>query len=323
MARNLARCVALGLPFLGRPVLQGPAIYMALEEMEADVQEHFLKMSLPDEAPIEFVFQQASEEALKQLEEMIEDVRPVLVVVDTLAHLLRVRDLNDYAEVLRRMQPLLAITRRSKAHLLFLHHSRKSGGSRGSEALGSTALTGIVDRTLSIKWGEHYRGITSTQRHGEPLGDLVLRMDEETGIIETAGTKAEVAIQTIGEEILAFLEEQEEPVMRQDIESQIEGRTEAIRGALKLLVEQGKIARSGAGRKNDPFYYFSCSQDPKMRGPENTDFEEKTEKDGNNNLSRDSGALAPEKMRVPLFPPIYREQKNKKVQRLSQRTSQS
>ena len=56
LARNLARCVALGLPFLGRPVLQGPVIYMALEELEADVQEHFLKMGLPDEAPINLCF---------------------------------------------------------------------------------------------------------------------------------------------------------------------------------------------------------------------------------------------------------------------------
>ena len=316
LARNLARCVALGHPFLGRPVLQGPVVYMALEEMEADVQEHFLKMGLPDAAPIAFVFQREPEEALKKLEEMIEDERPVLVVVDTLAHLLRVRDLNDYAEVTRRMQPLLALTRQSKAHLLFLHHSRKGGGSHGAEALGSTALTGLVDVIVSLKRGEHYRSISSTQRHGKPIEDLVLSMDPETGIIETAGTKAEVDIQTTGEEILAFLEEQEEPVTRQDIESHIEGRTKAIRGALKRLVEQGKIDRSGAGKKNDPYLYLSCSRDPQMGIPENADCEGKTEKDGNNNLSRDSGALVPEKNTCSLVPtsmPGTRKQESQKT----------
>ena len=72
-----------------------------------------------------------------------------------------------------------------------------------------------------------------------------------------------------------------------------------IRNALKLLVEQGKIGRSGAGKKNDPFRYFSCCRDPQIRVPENVDFEETTEKDRNNNLSHDSSALGPEKWVFP------------------------
>ena len=247
---------------------------------------------------------------------MIEDEQPVLVVVDTLAHLLRVRDLNDYAEVTRRMQPLLALTRRSKAHLLFLHHSRKGGGSRGSEALGSTALTGLVDVVISIKWGEHYRSISSTQRHGSPIEDLVLRMDPDTGLIEGAGTRTEVDAQTTGEEIRAFLVEQDEPVTRQDIESQVEGRTTAIRGALKRLVKQDKIGRSGAGKKNDPYLYFLSSRDPQMDVPDNVDFKEETEKDGNNNLSNGSGVLRSGKNAcspVPTGIPGTREQESQKT----------
>ena len=56
-ARTLTRAVALGLPWLGRDVQQGGVVYLALEEMPVDVQEHFHQMDLPETAPVEIVFE--------------------------------------------------------------------------------------------------------------------------------------------------------------------------------------------------------------------------------------------------------------------------
>ena len=90
-ARTLTRAVALGLPWLGRDVQQGGVVYMALEEMPVDVQEHFTQMGLPDTAQIEFVFEREPEHALRKLEQLIKKLESALVVVDTLIQL----DLNQ------------------------------------------------------------------------------------------------------------------------------------------------------------------------------------------------------------------------------------
>ena len=126
----------------------------------------------------------------------------------------------------------------------------------------------------------------------------------------------------MGEEILAFLEGQDGPVTRKDIENSSKRRMEVIRGALAQLVKEGKIKRSDRGKKGDPYHYFSCSRDPQIVVPENTDCEEKTGKDGNNNLSSDSGALVPEKGACfPVPAHMGGNKENKKVKRLSRSTS--
>ena len=150
---------------------------MALEEMPVDVQEHFTQMGLPDTAQIEFVFEREPEHALRKLEQLIKKLESALVVVDTLIQLVSIKDINDYARTVRALQPLLALTRRSNAHVLCLHHSRKSGGSYGEEGLGSQALSGAVDVVFSLKRGEHYRSISSTQRRGRPPGRIRAAME--------------------------------------------------------------------------------------------------------------------------------------------------
>jgi len=82
-ARTLTRAVALGLPWLGRDVQQGGVVYLALEEMPVDVQEHFHQMALPATAPVEIVFEREPEETLRKLEQLIDTLQPGLVIVDS------------------------------------------------------------------------------------------------------------------------------------------------------------------------------------------------------------------------------------------------
>ncbi len=83
LARTLTRAVALGEPWLDREVQQGKVVYCALEESEVDIQEHFLKMGLPDGAPVDIIFERDPEAMLRKFQETIEDSQPALVVVDT------------------------------------------------------------------------------------------------------------------------------------------------------------------------------------------------------------------------------------------------
>ena len=255
-ARNITRAVLLGLDCFGRATTPGSVIYMALDEGDVPPREHFQQMGLPDDVPLEMVIDREPEDALRKLAEMIEDVQPVLVVVDLMSQLIPISKLNDYGRVQQALQPLLDITRKCSAHVMLLHHARKVGGSFGAEVLGSEALAGSVDTILSLKRGEHYRSISSTQRTGTPLEDLVLRLDEETGIIDVAGTRAEVETERIGQEVLAFLKGQEAPVEMAIIQEALNVNRKRLSDALKALYDDGKIGRSGTGKKGNPYRYF-------------------------------------------------------------------
>lgn len=92
------------------------------------------------------------------------------------------------------------------------------------------------------------------------MEESVLRLDEESGWLDISGTKAEADIEAAGEKIIAFLEEQEKPVTREDIEAGVEAQKKHIQKALPRLVEQGRIGRSGTGKRGDKYWYFSSSQ---------------------------------------------------------------
>ncbi len=51
--------------------------------------------------------------------------------------------------------------------------------------------------------------------------ERVLHLNEDTGLVELAGSKKEVDTALKGEEILAFLEEQEEPVQMVTIQAEL------------------------------------------------------------------------------------------------------
>ena len=76
--------------------------------------------------------------------------------------------------------------------------------------------------------------------------ERVLRLNEDTGLVELAGSKKEVDTALKGEEILAFLEEQEEPVQMVTIQAELKCRRKPLNDAFRALVERGKIERSGS-----------------------------------------------------------------------------
>ena len=76
----------------------------------------------------------------------------------------------------------------------------------------------------------------------------MLRLNEATGLVELAGTKKALDTALKGEEILAFLEEQEEPVRMAAVQAELKGQRKPLNDALRALVEQGKSDASGAAK---------------------------------------------------------------------------
>src|SRR6266702_1460819 len=194
-------------------------------------------------------------------------VDPVLVVVDTLQHLLGVSDLNDYARVVEALRPVLALVRVCRAHLLLVHHAGKGDRTGFDAILGSTAIVGTVDVALLLRRREdNTRTLTTLQRMGDDLPESVLTLNalQEP---QLDGTRADYDARQVEGRVATWLAQQDEPVTRKAVEEGVEGRAEQVRAALYRLVEAKAVTRTGAGAKGDPYLFQrACPVSPDTSG---------------------------------------------------------
>ena len=121
---QLGLCVAAGLPFLGMPTEQGPVLYFDLENSLLDCKsmrdsiKQFLDLV---ETPQDFLLMQ---EPPRDLEHWVDEVKPKLVLIDSLrAFRPDVTEKNRAAaEWLMRIRSL---TRKYDCSFLIVHHLRK------------------------------------------------------------------------------------------------------------------------------------------------------------------------------------------------------
>jgi hypothetical protein len=256
LVRALALAVARGEPWLGWETIQGPVIYLALEEKKNEVLEHFRAMGATGDEPLFIHFGSAPRDAVALLEEAAEKHQPVLIIIDTLQLLVRAKDLNDYAQVSIALEPLQQIARRSGAHLLFVHHARKGKlNPDGDSVLGSTAILGGVDTGITLRKADRCRSLWTTQRYGEDLEETVFVLDGDTRVPRLQGTRRAFEGGRVADEILSALRGASGPVTRDELEDRVSGRTAYKRSALSKLVEAGHVHRSGKGAKGDPYRY--------------------------------------------------------------------
>lgn len=92
LAQNLALQIAQGKHFLGRTTQQGPVIYLALEEKRAEVRKHFKDMGATGEEEIYVYVASAPADGLQQVRAAVEKLKPVLIIIDPLFRLTRVKE---------------------------------------------------------------------------------------------------------------------------------------------------------------------------------------------------------------------------------------
>jgi AAA domain len=194
------------------------------------------------------------------LEQLAALKKPKLIIIDPLFRLARIHDGNDYAEVYRALEPIVALTRETGAHLLCVHHAGKFDCEGGDSILGSTALFAAVDTAIFLRRTERYRTVRSMQRYGEDLPETVLPFDPQTGMVSLGQTREQDEEIRIAEAIVEHLTLQSEAegerlLTQAELEEAIEGRTLHKRKALKALIDARKVKRIGKGSKGDPFRY--------------------------------------------------------------------
>jgi AAA domain len=160
VAQLLATCVAEGRPFLGRPVLTGPAIYVAAER-GPEAARRLLAIRRKIKAPLYIAMARPNladaddvSDLANRILQVCENERscPVLIVIDTLARCMPGLDENSARDMGRVIEGLTRLLEQvPSAAVLFVHHAGKGGD---GDMRGSTALIGGVDLELQVKNGK-------------------------------------------------------------------------------------------------------------------------------------------------------------------------
>jgi hypothetical protein len=254
--RNLCLAIARGSDFLGLKTKQGECIYLALEEREDDVCNDFRAMGADGSEAIYVHAASAPADGIDALCDLVRERRPVLVVIDPLFRLARIRDEKAYAETYAALGPLIDVAREVGTHVLLSHHAGKGTKSDAVDSpLGSTAIGGVVSTLIILKRNESMRTIQTVQRVGADLAETVLHFDAETHRLSLGGTRFEADREECEAAILHFLRDSREPQSQAQIREGVHGKTATIRAALTELVRGRQVSKCGDGTKGKPFLY--------------------------------------------------------------------
>lgn len=186
LVRQLMRDVLRGGEFLGRRCKQGPVHYYAIEEQLEVVNVSFKRLGVDAKDPLfVHVGDPLSEAKMEDFQELLAEHRPVLAVIDTLFDFVDVESENNYKEVKRELRRLRRIARESNTHILLVHHTGKGqkGDTRyGSQKiLGSTAIAGGVDTTITVSVAGRKRLVNTTGREIRGWNNREIVYDYEAG----------------------------------------------------------------------------------------------------------------------------------------------
>jgi len=253
--RCLCLAVARGEPFLGRDTTQGVVWYIALEEREQDVKDHFKALGATGDEPIYFFIGQAPPDIIPRMHELAAKERPALIAIDPMQRFLKLKDISDYAEQSNKFDPVLAIARDTGAAVVFSHHAPKGEREDVEAGLGSIGIVGSVHTHLVMRRSEKYRTLSSVQRTGPDLEPTVLEMDPATKWITAGLTRTQADEAEAEAAVLGVLEAAGVPLVESDIRERASVRTGLVARALRVLRDRGQVARTGVGRKGDPYLY--------------------------------------------------------------------
>lgn len=256
LARCMALAVARGDPVIGLASVSGPVVYLGLEDKRSEVAAHFRAMGAAGE-PL-FVHSgpapRQSARAVEQLHTLIVERRATFAVVDTLLRFVRVREVADYAEMTRALDPLLNLSRETDCHVMAVYHAPKMKREGLDAILGSVAIAGTCDTGLILdRRSNGTRTISAVQRYGADLPDTVLELDEATRMVATGGPIAAREQEQLADAILRVVAD--EARTEREIREAIGGDTGKVGKVLRELVDTGRVSRAGGGVSGDPYRY--------------------------------------------------------------------
>jgi hypothetical protein len=243
---DLAVCIATGTPFLDRSVTEGPVIYMALEENVGTLQAWFAARDKGEGGyPVYVVILDGSDEGqqfqldrnedIAGLLELIEEIQPVLIIIDTLreAHSGRENESDDMAP---RLRAIRALAHQTNTTVVVSHHAGKqSGSSRGSTAILASFDDGLLFTREDNESESEIRGVLRAEgRNLQKTVEHIAFNGDDFRWVVTSAPPTET-VHNMRSRILAVLHEHDEWMDAKAL-------TEAIPGA-NLRTIQNELSR--------------------------------------------------------------------------------
>jgi hypothetical protein len=254
-ARAMAMAVANGTPFLGKEVRRGGVLLLAIEEPERNVRMSLRKLGINRDTPLRVHFGRVPPNAAIELSSIVSERRPALVVIDTIG---RIRngtlELNDYISTGGWLEPLLYLAHETDACVCLLYHDNKAGRHAiGYDAifsvLGSVGIAATIDQLIGLRRkSDDSRTFFTVGRYGD-TPETVMGFDLDSESLTALGTAKDIAIRQLKVDITSVLGAGE--LGRAELRNQVTGKTENIVKALSELVDDGKVEKTGSGRRGD------------------------------------------------------------------------
>ncbi|MES2177827.1 MAG: AAA family ATPase [Gemmatimonadota bacterium] len=184
LALDIALCVAAGIPWNGRAVRQGAAVYVAAEgnvgqmakRVSAWCTHHGVDPSSLPFTVVPSMVELGSEHAIADFIRELPS-RSAIVVIDTLARCAPGLDENRSADMGRVIQAADRIREAAGGLVLLVHHARKND----SQIRGSSALEAAADTTIALRRSNNAAVVTvscTKQKDAAEFEDFMLQITD-------------------------------------------------------------------------------------------------------------------------------------------------
>lgn len=247
LMRYAAKCLVDNDSFLGRKTYPGKVLYLALEEPYQNVQRDFMAMNVENKKEIYISSLRDEPDRLMAMERLIELYKPALVIVDTMVHITKINDLNDYIQTTKALKFVRDISEKYDCHILLVHHSRKGESSGNDSAiLGSTGLLGAVDLILNLETdSKKIRLISTNGRSGVHFDKVPLQFDPESMHFSELAEYAP----KLEDRILEIIKSNP-GITRQELQNFLKIRSEDLTNGLAVLKANGLVETTKLDRKD-------------------------------------------------------------------------
>lgn len=159
LAMTLAHAIASGGSFLGRPTIQGPVMYVCLEDGKGKIKEREQAQGWTRGLPVAW-FPKFKLGELPHLHQLAEEIDPRLIVIDTLS---RAKDSDiseSSAEMSQVLEPLQEMAQSLDCCVLLVHHTSKVKIDNATQIdlfdtiRGSSAIRAVCRGSMVIAAGE-------------------------------------------------------------------------------------------------------------------------------------------------------------------------